>query len=324
MLRSRACSRRSRSGRRARSREQLRRRRAARRPQPPSSSRSLGRRGACRRARATVSATSAVHHSSSSTRSRAPGRARPGPSAGTASALNAASSSCLASMQRSSACSAAAPSSVASTRRDEAVRRASLRPPRRLSPRGRGDSSSTAAVPATDASHQPASRSGTMLIVPGEAAGSTYGSSAPFDRRGSVRARQRPRRTRRTSRAAVTIAASAVEELTAVPIVSSTLPASASATCAREFLAPGARERARARASRTPPKAANVRHLQVADHLRSRTRTGRARTTAARTARNAAGSDHTGRQYASVEAHLEARTDPATDDREAASDTQRV
>ncbi len=36
-----------------------------------------------------------------------------------------------------------------------------------------GDMASTAAVPATEASHQPASRSGTMLIVPGEAAGST-------------------------------------------------------------------------------------------------------------------------------------------------------
>jgi hypothetical protein len=42
-----------------------------------------------------------------------------------------------------------------------------------LSPGLGGDSSSTAAVPTTDASNQPARRSGIMLTVPGEAAGST-------------------------------------------------------------------------------------------------------------------------------------------------------
>jgi len=44
---------------------------------------------------------------------------------------------------------------------------------RSRSPCDRGDSSSTAAVPATDASHQPASRDGMSPIVPGEATGST-------------------------------------------------------------------------------------------------------------------------------------------------------
>ena len=38
---------------------------------------------------------------------------------------------------------------------------------------GPGESASTAKVPATVASHHPARRQGTMLIVPGEAAGST-------------------------------------------------------------------------------------------------------------------------------------------------------
>ena len=44
---------------------------------------------------------------------------------------------------------------------------------RSASPSGRGDSNRTAAVPATDASHQPARRSGIIATVPGEAAGST-------------------------------------------------------------------------------------------------------------------------------------------------------
>src|SRR5690349_24361898 len=49
---------------------------------------------------------------------------------------------------------------------------------RSLSPGGRGDSSSTATVPATEASHHPASREGIMSTVPGVAAGSTYATRA--------------------------------------------------------------------------------------------------------------------------------------------------
>ncbi len=42
---------------------------------------------------------------------------------------------------------------------------------RSRSPGGRGDSSSTAAVPATEASHQPASREPIVLAAAGEATG---------------------------------------------------------------------------------------------------------------------------------------------------------
>ena len=79
---------------------------------------------------------------------------------------------CLASFVASWLAWSASPRPAASRWLASAVARAAAAA-RSRSPCDRGDSSSTAAVPATDASHQPASRDGTSPIVPGEATGST-------------------------------------------------------------------------------------------------------------------------------------------------------
>src|SRR6478609_1402178 len=89
----------------------------------------------------------------------------------------------------------------------------------------------TAAVPTTEASHQPASRSGTIEIVPGDAAGSTYGSSAAVTPAAALGPRMPPKNTANVT-GTVTIAASATDELTAVPIAINTEPTTASPVCA--------------------------------------------------------------------------------------------
>ena len=98
-------------------------------------------------------------------------------------------------------------------------------------------------MPVTDASHQPARRSGKVPIAAGEAAESTYASSAgvaPAATRGPIT----PAKTTRKVVTNVTAAASATEELTAVPTVTSTVPAAASDACATS------------RSRRPPPKLA--------------------------------------------------------------------
>ena len=81
-------------------------------------------------------------------------------------------SSCLAAIERSSA--AWAPSPVIAARTpSESDRAARATAPRSGFAAPGGESASAAAVPKTDASHQPASRSGIIAAVPGEATGRT-------------------------------------------------------------------------------------------------------------------------------------------------------
>ena len=118
------------------------------------------------------------------------------------------------------------PSRAAAARRPAASARAApaAAPRSGFAAVGEGNRSA-AAVPETEASHQPASRSGIIATVPGEAAGEDIGEHRPDGARGRVRAQhagveddegerdgdERGERDRAT--------------LTRVPIVSSTLPA---------------------------------------------------------------------------------------------------
>ena len=80
---------------------------------------------------------------------------------------------CLAAMAASRSAGVASPRSTAWRWLASAFAEAAAAA-RSRSPGDRGDSSSTAAVPTTDASHQPASRDGMSAIVPwGVATGST-------------------------------------------------------------------------------------------------------------------------------------------------------
>ena len=120
----------------------------------------------------------------------------------------------------------------------------------------RGEVSSTAAVPATDASNQPARRSGTIDIVPGEAAGSTYASSVAVAADAAF-GPAIPAKNTVNATGTVTSAPSTAEELTAVPMISSTLPVVASAAWAisrSRRLPPNDASTSVAK----PPKAVNV------------------------------------------------------------------
>jgi hypothetical protein len=98
----------------------------------------------------------------------------------------------------------------------------------------------------------------------------------------------------------VTSAASSVEELTAVPIVSSALPASASPRCARS-LSSGRPPNAASTSVANPPNAANVAIWRLPATLSLIAKIVGI-TTVARTARIAAGRDHTGSHCAGCEA----------------------
>ena len=106
-----------------------------------------------------------------------PGRPWPGRSAGTACWRTRSSARCLAAWQVWVSAVVAVPRTdasrwAASARADPAAAA------RSRSPGDGGESSSTATVETTEASHQPASRSGIMPTVPGVATDSTKGSSA--------------------------------------------------------------------------------------------------------------------------------------------------
>ena len=91
--------------------------------------------------------------------------------------------------------------------------------------------SSTAAVETTEASHQPASRSGIMLTVPGVATGSTKGSSAAVTPEAAL-GPATPAKKIPNATGIVTRTASQVIPLTAVPMISPMLPITASPRCA--------------------------------------------------------------------------------------------
>ena len=182
------------------------------------------------------------------------------------------------------------------------------------SPPARRRQESTAAVPATDASHHPARRSGIMLERPRRGRRQHVGQQRAVDRPRPRSARRRPRRTprRRPARSRARRAPSC--ELTAVPIAISTLPASASARCAVSFsrrVPPKDTSTSVAK----PPKAANVAIWRLSSTWSANAnRPGT--TIAARTARSAAGRDHTGRQLAATERQLDDRPRAATVDKE--------
>ena len=91
---------------------------------------------------------------------------------------------------------------------------------------GRGDSSKTAAVPAIEAIHQPASRSGIIAAVPPEEAGSTNARSAPILPAAAFGSSAPAKRTTKVTGTA-TREARRTEEDTRVPITTRTVPVSA-------------------------------------------------------------------------------------------------
>ena len=118
-----------------------------------------------------TSATSVVHHSSSWTTLASPWSAVASPVGRYAVLANAVISSFLACWAASRSAVVAVPftdasSWTASARADPTAAA------RSRSPGDGGESRSTAAVATTETSHQPASRSGIMLTVPGVATGS--------------------------------------------------------------------------------------------------------------------------------------------------------
>ena len=119
-----------------------------------------------------ASALSAAHHSSSSTQLARAWSAAARPVGRYGVAVKRASRSCFKASVAARCSSPAVPLSAASSWSARAA--ATFEAARRsASSSSRGESTSTAAVPATEASHHPASRSGTMAIVPNEAAGRT-------------------------------------------------------------------------------------------------------------------------------------------------------
>ena len=117
---------------------------------------------------------------------------------------------------------------------------------RSLSPGGGGDRNSTAMVETAEASHQPASRSGIVATVPGVATGSTKRSSAAFTPEAAL-GPATPAKKIPNVTGMVTSTASQVMPLTAVPMISATLPITASPRCAMSL------------SRRVPPNAAKIR-----------------------------------------------------------------
>ena len=119
-----------------------------------------------------ASASSTVHHSSSWTTLAMPWSAVASPTGRYGVLANAVISWCLASWQAWVSAAVAVPRAEAS-RCPPSVRAERAAASRSRSPGDGAGISRTTAVETTAASHQPASRSGIMLIVPGVATGST-------------------------------------------------------------------------------------------------------------------------------------------------------
>ena len=177
-----------------------------------------------------ASAISAVHHSSSWTTLASPWSAVARPTGRYGVLANALISSCLAAWQAWVSAAVAVPLTdasrwAASARADPAAAA------RSRSPGDGGESSSTATVETTEASHQPASRSGIMLTVPGVATDSTKGSSAAVTPEAAL-GPATPAKKIPNATGIVTRTASQVIPLTAVPMISPMLPITASTRCA--------------------------------------------------------------------------------------------
>ena len=140
--------------------------------------------------------------------------------------MNVSNSWCLASIASSTEACTGAPSRARSITSASACATLAAAGLRRSLGTG-GESTITAAVPATEASHQPPMRSGIMLTVPAEAAGSTYASRAPLTPAAALGPATPPKKTAKAT-GTVTSAASTGGELAAVPIAISTLPTIAS------------------------------------------------------------------------------------------------
>ena len=235
-------------------------------------------------------------------------------------AVKASSSACLASIALARASCTGTPLSAQSiTVASESATRAAAGLNR--SPPAGGERTITAAVPATEASHHPSRRSGIMPSVPAEAAGSTYASSAPLTPAAAFGPHTPAKKTANAT-GRVTSAASAVAELTAVPIAISALPAIASARCAISF-SRRVPPKDTSTSVANPPNAANVAICRLPSTWSANAnRPGT--TIAARTARSAAGTDHTGRQLAAAERQLDDPPVAVADDTEAPSGTVRV
>ena len=121
--------------------------------------------------------------------------------------------------------SATAPSVVASARAEPAAAA------RSRSPGDGGESASTATVATAEASHQPASRSGSMLTVPGVTTDSTNGNSAAMTPDAAL-GPATPAKNMPNVTGIVTRTASQSSSLTAVPMIRPMLPVSASPRCA--------------------------------------------------------------------------------------------
>ena len=202
-----------------------------------------------------MSAIIDVHHWSSSTEPASASSAAARPTGLYGAASHRASSSCLAPSAASRCWSVAFPSSAASSSSastaasaDAALRTSSRRRARRGEQHG--------GRPGCGASNQPARRSGTIDIVPGEAAGSTYASSVAVAADAAF-GPAIPAKNTVNATGTVTSPPSTAEELTAVPMISSTLPVVASAAWAisrSRRLPPNDASTSVAK----PPKAVNV------------------------------------------------------------------
>jgi hypothetical protein len=259
-----------------------------------STSRSVG--STCRRFRwpSTASVSSAVHHSISWTTFAIAWSAVASPVGRYGVATNRSSSVCLAATAayRSDSLSPPPTAAVSHSARADAEAAAAARS---RSPGERGEISRTAAVLTADASHHPARREGMSPAVPAEATGSTYASRAAVTPDAAFGPATPAKKTPNAT-GIVMIAASHVIPLTAVPMISTMLPATASMRCATalsRLVPPNAARTSVAK----PPKVANKAICASPTTLNvSANRPGM--TSTARSARSAAGTDHAGRHTA--------------------------
>src|SRR5579875_565723 len=252
-----------------------------------------------------------AHHSSTCTRLARAWSATASPVGRYGAAVKAASRSYFADAEASRASCAAGPPPVSATARRVAATAAAVAPAavRSRSPADRGESSSTAAVAAAEASHQPSSRETIVATPPAEATGRTEASSAAVTPEAAF-GPATPAKKMANVTGMVTIAASHGVPLTAVPITRAMLPAVASprwATALSRLVPP---KLVITRVAK-PPKTANKAICGSAMTLSvSANKPGT--TIVARTAR-AAGADHAGRQPAHRDPPGRASAGPAPD-----------
>src|SRR5262249_40397208 len=156
-------------------------------------------------------------------------------------------------------------------------------------------------------------------VAAGVAAGSTHASSAPLTPAAAF-GPDTPAKNTANVTGTVTIAASAVVELTAVAMAISALPPTASSACAASLSRHDPANVTTTSVAK-PPKAANVAACRLPRTWSAKAnRAGTTRT--ARSARTAEGGDHVGRHEATVE--VQRGRPGAAVDATAPSDTSRV